>query len=254
MNMSSYIQDVSNRKIIAQIPAQEWSETLLIGNGALGGAIYGGYHVERIDLSEVTFFSGRKESNYQVGAADAFARMRQAVRIGDYKKSVQESKAFIGVRKNYGTNLPVGQLHIEFHDIIDLQCTRYIQSLDIESGMVEITATYVSDDKNKNHEQSLAEPNESKHNIKREAFASNKDKALYYNINCDIMNSFRVYFSNEYMAYQTSAVDRQVYFEIQALETLHSNGATGVKLMGCINILQTDGQIQVNDKDITEMV
>ena len=40
-------------------PAEEWTEALPIGNGRLGGMVFGGTASERIQLNEDTFWSGR---------------------------------------------------------------------------------------------------------------------------------------------------------------------------------------------------
>lgn len=39
-------------------PAKEWVEALPIGNGRLGGMVFGGVPAERIQLNEDTFWSG----------------------------------------------------------------------------------------------------------------------------------------------------------------------------------------------------
>ena len=39
-------------------PAKEWVEALPIGNGRLGGMVFGGVSAERIQLNEDTFWSG----------------------------------------------------------------------------------------------------------------------------------------------------------------------------------------------------
>lgn len=50
-------------------PAQFFEESLVIGNGRLGGIVYGGTHKERISLNDITLWTG--EPDKQVFAADA---------------------------------------------------------------------------------------------------------------------------------------------------------------------------------------
>src|SRR5271165_2488093 len=44
-------------------PAAAWRESLFIGNGRLGGAVWGGVQHERIDLNEDTLWSGEPYEN-----------------------------------------------------------------------------------------------------------------------------------------------------------------------------------------------
>jgi len=45
-------------------PAQEWTEALPIGNGRLGGIVFGGVPVERIQLNEDSLWcGGPRETN-----------------------------------------------------------------------------------------------------------------------------------------------------------------------------------------------
>src|SRR5690606_14259134 len=39
-------------------PAREWTEALPVGNGRLGAMVFGGVDVERLQLNEVTLWSG----------------------------------------------------------------------------------------------------------------------------------------------------------------------------------------------------
>ena len=57
-------------------PANTWNEALPIGNGLLGGMVYGGVLEEQIDLNEGTLWSGfpREEHNSQVKSQLAEAR------------------------------------------------------------------------------------------------------------------------------------------------------------------------------------
>ena len=117
-------------------PAQRWGEAFAVGNGQIGGMIYGGVSCERIDLSENTFFSGNADTeNNQKGAAEAFKKMREYATKEDFVAVHEEAKKFIGVRGNYGTNLPVGSLWIHT-GILPENVENYEQSLNLETGVV----------------------------------------------------------------------------------------------------------------------
>ncbi len=99
-------------------PASAWKEALPLGNGRLGAMVYGGiaeYPLdgERIDLSELSFFSGETSVDSDVpGAASHFHAARSAFLSGDLDRGEEELRSFVGARLNYGTNLPVGTLVI----------------------------------------------------------------------------------------------------------------------------------------------
>ena len=122
-------------QIIRKVPAKRWGEAFALGNGQLGGMVYGGTETERIDLSENTFFSGNASlDNNQPHAAEAFFKMREEASREDFAAVHETAKDFIGVRNNYGTNLPVGTLFIETGLEGD-KTENYSRSLDLETGV-----------------------------------------------------------------------------------------------------------------------
>jgi alpha-L-fucosidase 2 len=77
--------------------------------------VYGDPCCDKIELSENTFFSGKGSlTNNQKFASKAFYKMRQQIQQDDYEGALHTSKDFVGVKNNYGTNLPVGSLYIDY--------------------------------------------------------------------------------------------------------------------------------------------
>ncbi len=90
--------------------AKEWLEALPIGNGHMGAMVYGGED-GRFDLSENTCWSGvKRELPLKEGAGEAMKSAREALLAGDYDKAERLLSRCIGVKKNYGTQLPMGRL------------------------------------------------------------------------------------------------------------------------------------------------
>ena len=59
-------------------PAEHWYDGLPLANGRIGGMVYGGVRVERIDLSETTFWSGEQCSATTIRAQpEIFREVRQ---------------------------------------------------------------------------------------------------------------------------------------------------------------------------------
>lgn len=115
--------------------ADRWQEAYLLGNGRMGAAVYGGVFEETVDLSEITFFSGSPSSeNNQKGAALAFQEMRSLLQEGKEEAAMERASDFIGIRENYGTNLPVGRLKIALENSGE-KPDGYVRRLDLKTGL-----------------------------------------------------------------------------------------------------------------------
>lgn len=115
--------------------AERWQEAYLLGNGRMGAAVYGGVFEETVDLSEITFFSGSPSSeNNQKGAALAFQEMRSLLQEGKEEAAMERASDFIGIRENYGTNLPVGRLKIALENSGE-KPDGYVRRLDLLTGL-----------------------------------------------------------------------------------------------------------------------
>jgi len=68
-------------------PAREWVEALPIGNGRLGGMVFGGVPAERIQLNEDTFWSGGPYDPINEEALQFLPQVRQLLREGRYKEA-----------------------------------------------------------------------------------------------------------------------------------------------------------------------
>jgi alpha-L-fucosidase 2 len=208
-----------------------WGEGYPLGNGHMGAMVLGSLPITRIELSENTFYSGEKSpSNNQKDAAKAFYSMREQAGIGNYEKVHEIAENFIGVRKNYGTNLPVGSFIIDYG--IDIEKTfNYERSLDIYNGMAECIFEKGPD------------------TIKEEVFVSHPDNIIVYHISTT--GTLNVKFSylpgNEYGKAEYG--EDFLQFIGFAFETMHCDELTGVKLTGYGQIL-TDGTSKVIEDGI----
>lgn len=220
-------------KIVRNIPAGRWGEAFPIGNGHIGGMLYGGIEKERIDLSENTFFSGNKSTeDNQPGAARAFEKMRRETEAGDYESALKTSEGFIGRRNNYGTNLPIGHLEIGFgHRAEDV--SDYERELDLETGIVSVSY--------KSGEDHFA----------RRAFATNVRRLMVYEVTgpkkeMELTLRFISEREGEYVRYH----DGGVFFICDAHEKMHSDGSTGTLLLGKAAMV-TDGYPEIGEDGIT---
>jgi alpha-L-fucosidase 2 len=72
-------------------PAEFFEEALVIGNGTMGGIVYGGTEHDKVSLNDITLWTG-EPCNMKVFSPDAhksIPSIREALRQGDYSKADQ---------------------------------------------------------------------------------------------------------------------------------------------------------------------
>lgn len=145
-------------------PAQRWTEASVIGNGRLGGLVWGGIGKERIDLNEDTLWSGEPTAYLNPKGRAALPQVRRLLLAG--KNHEAEEMVDRDVMGHYmEAYMPLGDLEIAFPD--DGPVTGYRRELDL-SGAVTRTrfawhgATYL-----------------------REVFASAPGQAIILRLTCD---------------------------------------------------------------------
>ena len=95
-------------------PAIRWTEGLPVGNGRLGGIVYGGIEQERIALNEDTLWSGYPRDWNNPLALQALGEVRQAVLEERYEDAERLSKA--GMMGPYTQAfMPLGHWHMRFY-------------------------------------------------------------------------------------------------------------------------------------------
>ncbi|MDC7288911.1 glycoside hydrolase family 95 protein [Blautia schinkii] len=202
-----------------------WKECFPLGNGHLGAMVSLNPQREEIYLSENTFFSGEPGAfSNQETAPGCFYRMRELVSNGDYSGAEEIQKSFVGRRENYGTNLPVGRMVLETTSSCETEHREYVRSLDLENGIA------------------CADYNIGSSHAHMECFATHPENAFVYkrssqNRKEDYELSFLPHQEgNDKIVY----LDRGIIFSVKAHESMHSDGMTGVRLTGTVQVW-TDG-------------
>ncbi|MFA9377401.1 MAG: glycoside hydrolase N-terminal domain-containing protein [Lachnotalea sp.] len=209
-------------KLLSKQVSKGWNDGYPLGNGHMGGMVLAGLPISCIELSENTFYSGEKAiDNNQDNAFTAFYKMREQAELGHFDKVHQLAEKFIGIRKNYGTNLPVGKVFIDY-GIQSEDVTLYERSLDIMEGLA--TSTF------SNNQDA----------IKEEVLISHPDNIMVYRIQLSQENHVKLSFlaSNDYAT--VTYGDGDMNFICHAYETLHCNDLCGVTLVGYGKVI-TDG-------------
>ena len=114
-------------------PADYFEEALVIGNGTMGGIVYGGTTCDRISLNDITLWTG-EPCNMNIYSPDAhktIPAIREALRKGDYKEADRLQRDVQGhFSQNYQ---PLGQLTIAYLDTVET-VTNYRRWLDLNNA------------------------------------------------------------------------------------------------------------------------
>ena len=117
-------------------PAQFFEEALVIGNGTLGGIVYGGTEVDSISLNDITLWTGEPDCAKidSAACAKALKEVRSALWRENYAKANEMQK---GLQGHYSENYqPLGTLYIEY-DRSGSQINDYHRSLDLGKAIVQ---------------------------------------------------------------------------------------------------------------------
>jgi alpha-L-fucosidase 2 len=118
-------------------PAKEWVEALPIGNGRLGGMVFGGVPAERIQLNEDTFWSGGPYDPINDDALQHLPKVRQLILDGRYKEAQDlADQKLMGRPRHLQAYQPLGDLRLvmDGHD----QPTDYRRELDLDRAVVRV--------------------------------------------------------------------------------------------------------------------
>ena len=223
-------QSSQNLKLWYKQPAGDtWENALPIGNGRLGGMVYGNVGKETIQLNEHTVWSGGPNRNDNPASLDSLAVIRQLIFDGKQKEAEDIANRIIITRKSHGQMFePVGSLQLVFdgHD----NYTDYYRELDIEKAVSK--TSYVAG------------------GIKftREAFASIPDRVIVMRLTADKPNS--ISFTASLSTPQPKATVAATALKELTIAgtTIDHEGVKGlVKFKGIVRIKPEGGVFTSND-------
>src|SRR3954463_9603096 len=98
-----------------QQPATRWVEALPIGNGRLGGMIFGGITNEHLQFNESPLWTGKPHEYQHEGAAKFLPQIRQLLLNGKQKEAeALATKEFMSVPMRQMAYQPFGDVHLFF--------------------------------------------------------------------------------------------------------------------------------------------
>ncbi|MDD6269212.1 MAG: glycoside hydrolase family 95 protein [Oscillospiraceae bacterium] len=121
-------------------PAADFNHALPVGNGRIGGMVYGGTASELISLNEDSIWSGGRRERNNPDALEGFREVRSLLKEG--RISEAEKIAFEkmqGVTYNSRHYMPLGKLRIEMD--FEGKAREYIRMLDLERAVASVSFT-----------------------------------------------------------------------------------------------------------------
>jgi alpha-L-fucosidase 2 len=147
-------------------PASEWVEALPVGNGRLGGMVFGGVPQERIQLNEETLWDGYERDTTNPQALEALPQVRELI----FQERNQEAerlaqKTMLGVPERVRSYQSLGDLRLEFPTPQRVENYRRWLDLEQATAFTEYTAEGVT--------------------YRREVFSSHPDQVLVIHLSAD---------------------------------------------------------------------
>lgn len=213
---------MSNTILWYENPAKNFDEALPVGNGRIGGMVYGGTSNELIHLNEDSVWSGGKRNRNNPNALEHLQEIRNLL----FEENIEEAErlAFTymqGVTPNSRHYMPLGDLFIDMSNVEET--SNYKRSLDLSNAMVitEFTSNGVK--------------------YIRTVFVSEPDSVMVVHIEGDKSNSVNV--SARIDGRDDYFDDSRPYDEKTILFTGGTGGKDGISFASAITVINVDGTI-----------
>jgi alpha-L-fucosidase 2 len=126
-----------------QHPARLWVEALPVGNGHMGGMIFGGISHERIQFNEHTVWNGEPHDYAHPGASKSLAQIRQLLFDGKQKEAEDLAmKEFMSVPLHQKAYQAFGDLLLDFPGIAEAEVSGYRRDLSLDTAVSTVTYTF----------------------------------------------------------------------------------------------------------------
>jgi alpha-L-fucosidase 2 len=123
-----------NLKIWFEDPADRWEESLPVGNGRLGGMVFGGPNHERIQLNEDSLWSGRSFDRINPAALQSLPEIRRLLHTGDPVSALRlADRTMMSDPIDMPPYRPLGDLWLDFAGIGATQ--EYRRELDLDTAI-----------------------------------------------------------------------------------------------------------------------
>jgi alpha-L-fucosidase 2 len=208
-------------------PAKNWNEALPVGNGSLGGMVFGQVDRERIQLNEKTVWAGGEENFVNPKAKSSLPKVRALLFDGKYdeaRKLAQET--LMGNKKGMSAYQTLGDLYLDFKHSDEV--TNYRRDLDLDKAVASVSYS------SKGIDFSRAVFSSAPDDVMVIHLSASKPGAITYKL------AFRRPGDRATISYSGNEVS---IFE-------HVNGGNGVRMAAKIAVLADGGKVTAEDDGI----
>ena len=225
-------------------PASQWVEALPVGNGRLGGMVFGGVVEERVQFNEDTLWTGKPHEYHHDGAVKFLPTIRQLLWEGKQKEAEELAmREFMSVPLRQKAYQPFGDLRLRFvaqasadarigrlpaDRMSALQAADYRRELDLDAAVASVR--YRVDDVT----------------YERQVFASHPDQVIVVRISADKRG--RVSFIAKMDSPHPSAQCRAVNGEQLAL--FGQVQEDGLRFEARLRVVADGGRVVVKDDEV----
>lgn len=121
-------------------PASVWEEALPIGNGKLGGMVFGHPVRERIALNEDSVWYGGPRNRNNPDSLPNLKKIRDLLQAGRLREAHELSAmALSGVPETQRHYMPLGDLQLSFRYEMEEEAQNYSRELDLTNGLAKVS-------------------------------------------------------------------------------------------------------------------
>ena len=206
-------------------PAKIWLEALPIGNGRLGGMVYGGTQNDEVQLNEDSFWSGGPHDNNSTTSAAYLEQVRDLIFNG---KEAEASRIIDQqfIKGPHGMKyLTLGSLKLNHEGITPEDVTNYQRELDLQTALSTVSFK------------------QNGHQYRRTTFATMADNVIVMRLESDTPANFTISHTVPYSTTYVKSKDG-IMATIQGVD--HEGIAT--KLYATLRFqVESDGQVTYQD-------
>lgn len=239
-------QDINKDKIWYTAPAdasvtdkrdpwkndKEWLKALPIGNGSLGAMVFGDVNQERIQLNELSLWSGSVQEGDNPDAPLHLAKIRELLFQGKYKEATEltnrtqitkgrGSSTGAAAEAPFGCYQTMGDLHLDFKNKGSYE--DYRRELDLMTGVV--TTSFKQNGTR----------------FKREVFASHPDQVIVIRLSADAAQTLSFDLTMDRAERFTTTADGHSLVMQGALND--GNGGDGMRYKTVLTAKHTGGEV-----------
>jgi alpha-L-fucosidase 2 len=120
-------------------PAKEWTDALPVGNGRLGGMLFGNPAAERLQVNEESLWGGINVPNNNPGALENLPRIRKLILDGKIPEAYYLAEKYLaGIPCKTRSYQTLGDIYFRFADTTG-PLENYRRELDLETGIATVS-------------------------------------------------------------------------------------------------------------------